>query len=47
MRNANDESNGTRRARLAEQLFTGVNVAVFVVLLACVAVAAVLWDRWH
>jgi hypothetical protein len=36
-----------RRARLAEQLFTGLNMAVFVALLACVTVAAVLWERWH
>jgi hypothetical protein len=36
-----------RRARLVEQLFTGLNMAVFVALLACVTVAAVLWERWH
>ena len=35
------------RSRLAEQVFTGVNVVVFIVLLACVVGAAVLWDRWH
>jgi hypothetical protein len=36
-----------RRERLLEQLFTGVNVAVFLALIACVTVAAVLWERWH
>lgn len=36
-----------RRERLLEQLFTGVNMAVFLALIACVTVAAVLWERWH
>jgi len=36
-----------RRDRLAERLFTGLNVAVFVVLLGCVAAASVLWETWH
>ncbi|HEY1415985.1 MAG TPA: hypothetical protein VGF42_08880 [Caulobacteraceae bacterium] len=36
-----------RAAGLREQLFTVVNLAVFLVLLACVAVAAVLWELWH
>jgi hypothetical protein len=41
-RRRTDRGNGLR-----EQLFTGVNLAVFLVLLACVAVAAVLWELWH
>lgn len=32
---------------LPEQLFTAVNLAVFLALLVCVAVAAVLWELWH
>lgn len=36
-----------RRAGLPEQLFTVLNMAVFLVLLACVAIAAVLWELWH
>jgi hypothetical protein len=47
MRNSNDDPHPNRRERLAEQLFTGVNMAVFLVLISCVAAAAVLWDRWH
>jgi len=36
-----------RAVGLPEQLFTAVNLAVFLTLLACVAVAAVLWELWH
>jgi hypothetical protein len=36
-----------RRDRLTAQLFTGLNMAVFVALLACVTAAAVLWEQWH
>jgi hypothetical protein len=37
-----------RRAdRLMEQVFTGLNVVVFGVLISCVAGAAFLWERWH
>jgi hypothetical protein len=36
-----------RRKRFSERLFTGLNLAVFLVLIACVVVAAVLWERWH
>ncbi|HEY1560318.1 MAG TPA: hypothetical protein VGF71_05445 [Caulobacteraceae bacterium] len=45
-----DEDSRRRTDRfsgLREQLFTVVNLAVFLVLLACVAVAAVLWELWH
>jgi hypothetical protein len=41
-----DEGNN-RRERLRERLFTGLNLAVFLALFACVIVAAVLWERWH
>jgi hypothetical protein len=40
-----DETRGRRG--LPEQLFTVVNLAVFLALLASVAVAAVLWELWH
>lgn len=43
-RPANDDP---RRPRLAERLFTAVNVAVFVALIACVGAAAMLWEAWH
>ncbi len=52
-RGINDLSEDDRRppadkvSGLREQLFTVVNLAVFLVLLACVAVAAVLWELWH
>ncbi len=37
-----------RRAdRLMEQVFTGLNVVVFSILISCVAGAAFLWERWH
>jgi hypothetical protein len=36
-----------KAAGLPERLFTAVNLAVFLTLLACVAVAAVLWELWH
>jgi hypothetical protein len=35
------------RRRLAERMFTGLNVAAFVILIACAVVAVVLWERWH
>jgi hypothetical protein len=41
------EHDRRRRARLSERLFTGLNMAVFLVLISCVVVAAVLWERWH
>ena len=41
------EHDRRRRERLSERLFTGLNVAVFLVLISCVVVAAVLWERWH
>lgn len=50
IRNLSDEDSRRRTDRfsgLREQLFTVVNLAVFLVLLACVAVAAVLWELWH
>jgi len=28
-------------------IFTGVNVAVFLILVGCVFAAAVLYNRWH
>lgn len=40
-------SRSDRESGFREQLFTVVNLAVFLVLLACVAVAAVLWELWH
>jgi hypothetical protein len=36
-----------RGKRFRERLFTGLNLAVFMTLFACVIVAAVLWERWH
>lgn len=37
-----------RRAdRLVEQVFTGLNVVVFGILISCVVAAAFLWERWH
>lgn len=47
MNEAFSEHDRRRRARLSERLFTGLNVAVFLVLIACVLVAAVLWERWR
>jgi hypothetical protein len=41
------EDDRRRRERLSERLFTGLNMAVFLVLITCVVVAAVLWERWH
>jgi len=41
------EQDRRRRERLTERLFTGLNMAVFVVLISCVVAAAVLWERWH
>ena len=41
------EHDRRRRERLTERLFTGLNMAVFLVLITCVVVAAVLWERWH
>jgi len=41
------EHDRRRRERLSERLFTGLNVAVFLALISCVVVAAVLWERWH
>jgi hypothetical protein len=35
------------RSRFAEQLFTVGNLAVFLALLTCVAVAAVIWELSH
>jgi hypothetical protein len=35
------------RRRFAARIFTGLNVAVFLILIACAIVAAVLWERWH
>lgn len=47
-----DSNSDGRQARprtggLPEQLFTTVNLAVFLALLSSVAVAAVLWELWH
>ncbi|MGH7025071.1 MAG: hypothetical protein ACREEB_15985 [Caulobacteraceae bacterium] len=36
-----------RRDRFMEQLFTVGNLAIFLALLVCVAIAAVLWELWH
>jgi hypothetical protein len=41
------EPDRRRRQRLPERLFTGLNMAVFLALISCVVVAAVLWERWH
>jgi hypothetical protein len=41
------ESRSRPHARLPEQLFTVGNMAVFLALLVCVAIAAVLWELWH
>jgi hypothetical protein len=35
------------RRRLAARIFTGLNVALFLVLIACAIVAVVMWERWH
>jgi len=37
----------TRGERLSVAIFTGVNVAVFLILVGCVFAAAVLYNRWH
>jgi len=42
-----DDTERARHRGLAEQLFTIGNMAVFLVLLVCVAVAAVFWELWH
>ncbi len=47
MNKAPPEDNRRKRERLSERLFTGLNMAVFLVLISCVVVAAVLWERWH
>jgi hypothetical protein len=48
MRDSETPTTGRRRmVRLPEQLFTIGNMAVFLALLICVAVAAVLWELWH
>jgi hypothetical protein len=36
-----------QRRGLAERLFTAANIAVFAVLISCVAAASVLWELWH
>lgn len=43
----NDPPAAAPRSRFAEQLFTVGNLAVFLTLLTCVAVAAVLWELSH
>lgn len=42
-----DSQPRTGQARLPERLFTAINLAVFLALLACVVIAAVLWELWH
>jgi hypothetical protein len=37
----------TPRGRFADQLFTVGNLAVFLALLTCVAIAAVVWELSH
>lgn len=44
---SNDDPPAAPRSRFAEQLFTVGNLAVFLALLTCVAVAAVLWELSH
>jgi len=36
-----------RRERLSVAIFTGVNVAIFMILVCCVFAAALLYNRWH
>jgi hypothetical protein len=46
-RSSEDSRPATPRSRFAEQLFTVGNLAVFLALLTCVAVAAVIWELSH
>jgi hypothetical protein len=46
-RSSEDNRPATPRSRFAEQLFTVGNLAVFLALLTCVAVAAVIWELSH
>jgi hypothetical protein len=42
-----DDLPSASRSRFADQLFTVGNLAVFLILLTCVAVAAVFWELSH
>jgi hypothetical protein len=47
MNRPSDDDPSAPRSRFAEQLFTVGNLAVFLALLTCVAIAAVLWELSH
>ena len=44
---SDEDRPATPRSRFADQLFTVGNLAVFLALLTCVAVAAVFWELSH
>ena len=42
-----DHDSRPKAGGLPERLFTALNLTVFLALLACVVIAAVLWELWH